>query len=115
MINAIIFSVINIVLWGFMVRFFILAYKALKKYLSSSKAREEKDVVKRNLGEVLKECRQKNNMTQEFVSEALGVSRQTVSKWETGQSEPSTSNLIAISKLYGIPAEDILRQIEPKN
>lgn len=39
-------------------------------------------------------------MTQEFVAETLGVSRQAVSKWENGTSEPNTTNLIALSKLY---------------
>lgn len=40
-------------------------------------------------------------MTQEFVAEALGVSRQAVSKWESGASDPSTTNLIALAKLFG--------------
>ena len=47
-------------------------------------------------------------MTQEFVSETLGVSRQAVSRWETGAADPSTSNLLALAKLYGISAEELL-------
>lgn len=51
-------------------------------------------------------------MTQEFVADALGVSRQAVSKWESGKSDPSTTNLIALAKLFGIPPEDLLREIQ---
>jgi transcriptional regulator with XRE-family HTH domain len=51
-------------------------------------------------------------MTQEFVAESLGVSRQAVSKWENGISDPSTSNLVAIAKLFGISAEELLKEIE---
>ena len=51
-------------------------------------------------------------MTQEFVAERLGVSRQAVSKWESGASEPSTSNLIAIAKLYGVTVEEMLDKIK---
>ncbi len=36
-------------------------------------------------------------MTQEFVAETLGVSRQAVSKWESGASDPSTTNLMALA------------------
>ena len=42
------------------------------------------------------------SMTQEQVAEALGVSRQAVSKWENGTAEPSTSNLLALARLYGV-------------
>ena len=49
-------------------------------------------------------------MTQEFVAESLGVSRQAVSKWESGASDPSTSNLLALAKLYGVSAEELLRE-----
>ena len=49
-------------------------------------------------------------MTQEFVAESLGVSRQAVSKWETGTADPSTSNLLALAKLFGVSAEELLRQ-----
>ena len=46
------------------------------------------------------------------MAESIGVSRQAVSKWEKGTSEPNTSNLMALAKLYGIPAEDLLRGVE---
>lgn len=48
-------------------------------------------------------------MTQEFVTEAISVSRQAVSKRENGSSDPSTSNLIALAKLFNIPAEDLIK------
>ena len=51
-------------------------------------------------------------MTQEFVAESLGVSRQAVSKWESGASDPNTSNLLALAKLYGVSAEELLRCVE---
>jgi transcriptional regulator with XRE-family HTH domain len=51
-------------------------------------------------------------MTQEYVAEALGVSRQAVSKWETGAAEPSTSNLLALAKLYGVDAGELLRGVQ---
>ena len=48
-------------------------------------------------------------MTQEFVAEAIGVSRQAVSKWENGSSDPSTSNLIALAKLFNASPEDLIK------
>ena len=50
-------------------------------------------------------------MTQEFVAESLGVSRQAVSKWENGTTDPSTSNLLALAKLYGVGAEALLARV----
>ncbi len=84
--------------------------KALKKYINSQEVRKEKDIAKKSIGEILKKYRMENKMTQEFVAETLGVSRQAVSKWENGTSDPSTSNLIAIAKLFKISAEDLLSQ-----
>ena len=55
-------------------------------------------------------------MPQEFVAERLGISRQAVSKWESGTSDPSTSNLLALAKLFEISAEELLSGIqEDKN
>ena len=87
---------------------FILIVKALKKYVNSKEVREKKKAVAKSLGEALKENRIRCQMTQEFVAETLGVSRQSVSKWENGSSDPNTSNLIALSKLYKISPEELL-------
>ena len=86
--------------------------KALRKYLNSGKVTPETVAVRKSLGEALKEHRTRCKMTQEFVAEHLGVSRQAVSKWENGTSDPSTSNLLALAKLYGISAEELLKQIK---
>jgi DNA-binding XRE family transcriptional regulator len=88
-----------------------LLIKALRKYINSKPAREEKAKNAKTLGEVLKNHRTECMMTQEFVAEAIGVSRQAVSKWESGQSDPSTTNLIALAKLYGTAPEDLLREV----
>ena len=90
----------------------VLLIRALLKYLGDKKATPEQQVIRKSLGEVLKDHRQRCQMTQEFVAENLGVSRQAVSKWETGAAEPSTSNLLARAKLYGVDAGELLRNIQ---
>ena len=94
------------------VSLFVLLVRALKKYISSKEVREEKQAAKRTLGETLKAHRTRCHMTQEFEAESLGVSRQTVSKWENGSADPSTTNLLALAKLYGVAAEELLRGID---
>lgn len=69
-------------------------------------------MIAKSLGEALKENRMRCQMTQEFVAETLGVSRQSVSKWENGSSDPNTSNLLALAKLCGISAENLLKCLE---
>ena len=110
-IAYLIFCIVVIGVAGYLL---VLVIKALKKYISSKEVREEKKVIKKSLGEELKENRLRCKMTQEFVSETLGVSRQAVSKWENGTSDPSTSNLLALAKLYGISAEELLNSIKSK-
>ena len=95
----------------------VLLIKALLKYLRSNEViagsdTEEQEAIKKSLGEALREQRLRCQMTQEFVAERLGVSRQAVSKWENGTSDPSTSNLLALAKLYGVSAEELLRAVE---
>ena len=89
----------------------VLLIKALVRYIKSKDVREEKAIIKKSLGEVLKQHREECKMTQEFVAEAIGVSRQAVSKWENGTSDPSTSNLIALAKLFELSAEELLHEI----
>ena len=86
----------------------VLVIKALLKYIQSKEVRQEKTAIRKSLSEALKENRMRCKMTQEFVAEAIGVSRQAVSKWETGASDPSTANLCELAKLYGVPASELL-------
>ena len=109
-------TVIGIILltalrWIPLIILFVLAVKALLKYLHTGEIRREKSVARKSLGEALKEERLRCQMTQEFVAERLGVSRQAVSKWENGTSDPSTSNLLALAKLYGVDAAELLRNV----
>ena len=90
----------------------ILIIRALLKYTKSKDVRKEKSEIRITLGERLKQERTRHKMTQEFVAETIGVSRQAVSKWENGVSDPSTSNLFAIANLYGISVENLLKDIE---
>jgi len=91
----------------------LLIIKALKTYIRSKEVREEKTKNARSMGEVLKQHRVACRMTQEFVAETIGVSRQAVSKWENGTSDPSTTNLMALAKLFDVEAEELLKEARP--
>jgi len=80
----------------------------LRKLLKKTPRKETSPEVEIDLALSLKNHRQKKNMTQEQVAEALGVSRQAVSKWENGTAEPSTSNLLALAKLYGVELGELV-------
>lgn len=105
---AILYVLFWIAVFAGIVYLFILIVKALKKYVNSKEVREEKKAVAKSFGEALKENRIRCQMTQEFVAETPGVSRQSVSKWENGSSDPNTANLIALAKLYKISPEELL-------
>ena len=68
-----------------------LLIRALRKYLRSGEVRQENREAVESLAKALKGHREQCRMTQEFVAEAVGVSRQAVSKWETGAADPSTA------------------------
>ena len=76
--------------------------------LRSKDVRDAKQAARVSLGEAIKSHRMRCRMTQEFVAEALGVSRQSVSKWEKGAADPSTGNLIALARLFKILPEELL-------
>ena len=65
-----------------------------------------------SLSDNLRALRKQKGYSQEQLAARLNVSRQAVSKWENGASDPSTSNLLALAKLYGISAEDLLKEVE---
>lgn len=104
-------TVLIIPFWILLGYIIYLLIRALQTYIRSGQVRQEKAETKRSLGETIKAHRTRCNMTQAFVAESLGVSRQAVSKWESGTSDPSTSNLIALAKLFGISPEELLRDL----
>ena len=83
----------------------------IKTHTKAQEAKKETAAVRKTLAETLKDHRTRCRMTQEFVAESLGVSRQAVSKWETGDSDPSMSNLVLLAKLYGVPLEELLQNV----
>ena len=58
-----------------------------------------------DLGERLYELRKQKGLSQEEVADRLGVTRQTVSKWETGQSTPDFDKVLPLCELYEISTE----------
>ncbi len=61
------------------------------------------------LSEKLYELRKSKNLTQDEVAEALGVSRQAVSKWEMGTGVPAVENLVAISEFFGVTVDSLVK------
>ncbi len=60
------------------------------------------------ISKYLQLLRKKHNYTQDELAKRLDISRQAVSKWETGAAIPDLEVLLKISKLYGITINDIL-------
>ena len=60
------------------------------------------------LGEKIKEQRIAHGLSQETLAEAMGVSRQAVTKWESDQSAPSSEKLILLAKLFHISLDDLI-------
>lgn len=65
------------------------------------------------LNENLKKYRTNKGLSQEKIAELLGVSRQAVTKWESGQTTPSSDNLIALAQIYDVSLDELIgRQAE---
>ena len=54
--------------------------------------------------------RKQHNLSQEQVAEKLGVARQTISKWELGETTPEMDKLIIISELYNITLDELMKE-----
>lgn len=65
-----------------------------------------------NIGEKIQELRKKKNMSQEQLAEELGISRQSVSKWESGQSVPEINKVIQLSELFRVSTDYLLKGME---
>ena len=67
------------------------------------------------LSEKLQKIRKENNITQEGLADKLNVSRQAVSKWESGTAYPDTEKLIQISKIFNISLDELINDNGDKN
>ena len=68
--------------------------------------------MKTTIGQTIALHRKKVGLTQEELAEKCCVTAQAVSKWEQGRAAPSTANLLALAKLYGACAEELLQEAE---
>ena len=62
-----------------------------------------------NLSEKILNLRKQNGLSQEAFAEKLGVSRQSVSKWESGTAVPDIDKIIAMSEIFGVSTDEILK------
>lgn len=60
------------------------------------------------IGENLLTLRKRNNFSQEYVAEKIGVSRQAVAKWESGETTPDLPNATALAQLYDVSLDDLV-------
>ena len=56
-------------------------------------------------------CRKRSKLSQEAVAEKLGVSRQTLSRWERGETEIPAQYLPKLAELYGVSINELLEEI----
>ena len=61
------------------------------------------------ISEKITSLRKEKNLSQEAFAEALGVSRQSVSKWESGSALPDTDKIVAMSELFGVSTDYLLK------
>ena len=59
----------------------------------------------------LREIREAKKMSQEEVANALHVSRQSISKWENGRSNPDLDNMVALSMIYGVSLDELVHGV----
>ena len=60
------------------------------------------------LAERLKAQREKLGLSQGDVAEKLHITRQTVSRWETGKGPPDLENLVLLSEVYQVTVDELL-------
>lgn len=66
-----------------------------------------------DLGGTIYRLRTEHNLSQGDLAEALGVSRQSVSKWETGGSVPDLDKLVKLSQLFGVSLDELVLDRKP--
>ena len=62
----------------------------------------------------LSELRKRAGLSQEELATKVGVSRQTVFKWESGLSSPSMDNILVLCRLFSVSADELIGNTPPK-
>ncbi len=62
-----------------------------------------------NIGEKIYQLRKKKNLSQEDLASVLNVSRQTISKWETGDSNPDLDKIVPLCNFFDISTDEFLK------
>lgn len=65
-----------------------------------------------NFSEKILTLRKANNLTQEQLAEKLDVSRQSISKWESGQATPELEKIVEMSALFNVTTDYLLKSSE---
>ncbi len=66
------------------------------------------------LNEKIVYCRKKAGLSQLDLADSLGVSRQSVSKWETGESNPDVTKIPQLAGIFGVTADWLLSEDAPE-
>ena len=100
----------------------LIGSKPYKSMLSSKYRRKKNQKIhllsemrKSMIAKNLKYLRKVTGQSQEEVAGMLGVSRQTVAKWENGESMPDLVNSMALADLYGVTLDDLVRYDDHDN
>lgn len=65
-----------------------------------------------NLAEKIQQLRKRNNLSQEQLADKLGISRQSISKWESEQSVPEIDKIVHLSEIFGVTTDYLLKDID---
>ena len=68
-----------------------------------------------NLSQKIYDCRKKAGLSQEALAEKLGVSRQAISKWETGEATPEVGKLLLLANVFGVTTDWLLSDDEAQS
>lgn len=62
--------------------------------------------------ENLIQLRKKENLSQEQLADKLGVTRQAISKWESGQTKPEADKILLLSDIFHVSTDQLLKGVE---
>lgn len=65
-----------------------------------------------NLSEKLRELRKREGLSQEQLAEKIGVSRQAVTKWETGRGLPDIENMVILGEVFKLTVDELISESE---